>query len=257
MIPIDSEIALSFFLRLMLGHVVGDFVLQPYWLVLAKRKGWPGLIIHVGVVTFTTAIIAWDSIPNWWVWIIVLFFIHLFIDQFRTFVFTDNSRGKGLLLLFLDQLAHVISIVFIAWAAAGWIFDSLNMLLDPSAPNQYRMIAYLTGLAILISTAPVLEAEITVAVWAAQGREVTKTIAIGAKDRVLGSAERILGSMIILASFGLLAPLVFLPRLVLMVREGEYREDRTAVTTKVITSFGCALVVSLLLLNVRIPKVIL
>jgi hypothetical protein len=84
------NLALAFFLRLMLGHMIGDFVLQPYWLVLAKRKGWPGLLIHVGIVTFITAILAWNSIPVWWVWMIVLFLGHLFIDQFRTFVFTDN-----------------------------------------------------------------------------------------------------------------------------------------------------------------------
>ena len=255
MTPITNEIALSFFLRLLLGHVVGDFVLQPYWLVLAKRKGWPGLLIHVGVVTFVTAILIWGVIPNWWVWVIVLFVIHLFIDQFRTFIFVDNTKGKGLVLLFLDQLAHFLSIVFIAWAATGWTFSDLSMLTDPNAPNQYRMMAYLIGLAILISTAPVLEAEITVAVWAAQGKEVTKTVAIGAKDRILGSLERIIGSIIILASFGLLAPVVFIPRLALMVRDGEYHEDPTAVTTKVITSFGCALVVSLFLLQIPPPTI--
>ncbi len=57
MIILESEIALGFFLQLLLGHVVGDFVLQPFWLVLAKRKGWLGLIIHVSVVTFITAIL--------------------------------------------------------------------------------------------------------------------------------------------------------------------------------------------------------
>jgi len=256
MTPLTEAITLSFFLRLLLGHIVGDFVLQPYWLVLAKRKGWPGLLIHVGIVTFVTAILVWNTIPNWWMWIIVLFIIHLFIDQFRTFVFVDNSKGKGLLLLFLDQLAHFTSIVFISWAATGWTFDSLSMLADPGVPNQYRMMVYLTGLAALISTAPVLEAEITVAVWAAQGKEVTKTVAIGAKDRVLGSIERILGSIIILASFGLLAPVVFLPRLALMIRDGEYRNDPTAVTTKVMTSFGCALIVGLVLLNIPTPTII-
>ncbi len=249
----DSEVALYFFLILVLGHVIGDFVLQPYWLVLAKRRGWPGLIIHVGVVTFITSILAWQSIPNWWMWMIVLFFIHLFIDQFRTFIFTDNSKGKGLLLLFLDQFTHFMSLVFIAWAATGWTFDALSLLVDSNAPNQFRMMMYLTGLAILISTAPVLEAEITVAVWAAQGREVTKTVAIGTKDRLLGSLERILGAVIILASFGLLAPLVFLPRFALMVHDGEYKADRTAVTTKVITSFGCAVMVSIFLFSVPSP----
>jgi hypothetical protein len=95
--------ALFFFLGLMLGHLVGDFVLQPYWLVIAKRNGWRGLFIHVGVVALVTAILVWGSIPNWWVWIIILFIGHLLIDQLRTFIFTDNTRGKGLLLLILDR----------------------------------------------------------------------------------------------------------------------------------------------------------
>jgi len=252
---LTTPVALSFFLQLLLGHVVGDFVLQPYWLVLAKRQGWIGLIIHVGVVTFVTALLVWNAIPNWWVWVIVLFIIHLFIDQFRTFVFTDNSKGKGLLLLILDQLAHVLSLMFIAWAATGWRFSSLNLLLEPAAPNQFRVMAYLIGLAVLISTVPVLEAEITVAVWAAQGKEINKTVAIETKDRVLGSTERILGLIIILASFGLLLPLVFLPRLAVMIHEGEFNQDRTAATTKMVTSFICAILVSLVLLNIPTPSI--
>lgn len=257
MTPIDTQIALSFFLQLLLGHVVGDFVLQPYWLVLAKRKGWVGLIIHVGVVTFVTAIIAWGSIPNWWVWMIVLFLGHLFIDQFRTFVFVDNSKGKGLLLLILDQVAHVALIVLIAWAATGWTFDTLGILPTFDAPNQYRMLAYLIGLFALIGTAPVLEAEITVAVWAAQGQEVKQTVKIDTSDRVLGAFERILALILILVGLGWLAPFIFLPRLALMIRQGQARENRTAVTTKVITSFASAVVVSILLYNIPAPIILL
>lgn len=255
MTPINTEIALSFFLRLVLGHVVGDFVLQPYWLVLAKRKGWRGLIIHVSVVTFITAILVWGLIPNWWGWIIILFIGHLLIDQFRTFVFTDNSKGKGLLLLVLDQLSHLILISIIAWAATGWTPDSLGILLTSSAPNEYRMLAYLIGVAALISTAPVLEAEITVAIWAAQGQEVKQTVKIGTLDRVLGGFERTLAVVLILAGSGLLAPLVFLPRLAIMIYQGEARKNRTAVTTKVATSFGTALIISLVLFNIPTPTI--
>lgn len=253
---ITTGIALSFFLRLMLGHVVGDFLLQPYWLVLAKRKGWLGLVIHVGVVTFITAILVWGSIPNWGIWILVLFLIHLFIDQFRTFIFTDNTRGKGFLLLVLDQLAHITSLVVIAWAATGWSFADLQLLVTPEAPNEYRMMAYMIGVVALISTVPVLEAEATVAVWAAQGQEVKQTVKIDTEDRVLGACERILALTLILTGFGLLAPLVFLPRLALMIRQGQARQDRTAVTTKVLTSFGSALAVSLLLASIALPNLI-
>jgi hypothetical protein len=248
------NMALSFFLRLVLGHMIGDFVLQPYWLVLAKRKGWPGLLIHVSIVTFITAILAWNTIPNWWVWIIVLFIGHLFIDQFRTFVFTDNSKGKGLLLLILDQIAHLILIGLIAWAATGWTPADLALLLTPEALNQYRMLAYLIGLATVIGVAPVLEAEVSVAVLATQGTEIKQTVAIDATDRILGGLERIIATVLILVGYGLFTPLVFLPRLALMIYQGQAKDNRTTVITKVVTSFVMAIIVGLILYNIPMPS---
>jgi len=253
MTSISTNIALTFFLLLTLGHMVGDFVLQPYWLVLAKRKGWVGLVIHVGVVTFVTALLIWGVIPNWWVWVIVLFVLHLFIDQFRTFIFTDNSRGKGLLLLILDQLAHLLSLMFIAWAATGWVISDLAILFTPKANNQDRLIAYLIGLAALISAIPIFEAEITVAIWAAQGKETNQTVRIDTQDRWLGSAERIIAVIFILLGYWFIVPLVFIPRLVIMLRQDPAGEHRTAITTKVLTSFTSALIVGIILLNIPTP----
>jgi hypothetical protein len=247
--------ALSFFLRLLLGHLVGDFVLQPYWLVIAKRNGWRGLFVHVGVVTFVTAILAWGSIQNWWVWIIILFIGHLFIDQFRTFVFTDNSKGKGLILLILDQITHFMLIALIAWAATGWTFSDLQVLTH-GAETQFRLMAYLAGLAAMIGVAPVLEAEVTVAAWAVQGHEVGRTVEIASSDRILGSLERIAAMLLILTGYGLLSPLIFLPRLGLMIYQGQAKNDRTAVATKVITSFATAAFVTFLLHEVPSPFII-
>jgi hypothetical protein len=241
--------ALSFFLRLMLGHMIGDFFLQPYWLVLAKRKGWMGLFIHVGVVTFITALFLWSSIPNWWVWVIVLYIGHLFIDQFRTFIFTDNSKGKGLLLLLLDQLAHVLLIALIAWLATGWTISDLAPLITNGA-NQGRLMVYLICLAIAISVAPVLEAETTVAVLAMLGTEITHTVKIEFSDRLLGAIERILAIAILLLGYGLLIPLLFIPRLTYMIREGQLKTDKVGVITKVATSLVITVLVGLLLLNI-------
>lgn len=251
------DLALSFFLRLMLGHMIGDFVLQPYWLVLAKRKGWPGLIVHVGVVTFITAILAWNVLPTWWVWMIVLFLGHLFIDQFRTFVFTDNSKGKGLLLLILDQLAHLILIILIAWAATGWTPADLQQLWMPTALNQYRMMAYLIGFATVIGVAPVLEAEVSVAVLATQGTEIKQTVAINTLDRLIGGSERTIATLLLLLGYGLFTPLVFLPRLALMIYQGQAITNRTTMVTKVITSFATAVVVGLVLYNIPMPLIFL
>ena len=198
--------ALAFFLILALGHVIGDFLLQPYWLVLAKRKGWHGLFIHVGMVTFITAILAWNSIPNWWVWIIVLFIGHLFIDQFRTFVFTDNTKGKGLLLLVLDQLAHFILIAILAWAA--------------------------------------------------QGTQIKHTVAIESSDRIFGGMERIVGTVLILLGLGILTPLVFLPRLAMLLYSSQAQSNRSTIITKVVTSLGTALLVGFVLYNIPMPMIV-
>ena len=249
--------ALSFFLNLMLGHLLGDFVLQPYWLVVAKRSGWPGLFIHVGVVTFITAILVWASIPVWWMWIIILYLGHLFIDQFRTFVFTDNTKGKGLLLLVLDQTAHIALIAVLAWAATGWKFSDLQLLLADTGSSQYQLIAYLSALAILIGVVPILEVEITVAVWAAQGHQVNRTVGIETSDRVLGSLERIVAMLLILTGYGLVSPLVFVPRLAYLIYKGQAKTNRTAVICKVITSFVSTIIVSAFLYYIPFPRVIL
>lgn len=248
--------ALSFFLILVLGHMIGDFLLQPYWLVLAKRKGWLGLIIHVGMVTFITGVLAWNSIPNWWVWIIVLFIGHLFIDQFRTFVFIDNTKGKGLMLLFLDQLAHFILIAIIAWAAAGWTFSDLWLLRAPETLNQYRMLAYLIGLATVLGMAPVLEVEVAVAVLAAQGTQIKQTIAIESSDRLFGGLERIVGMILILLGFGLLTPLVFLPRLAMLLHASQSQSNRSTIITKVATSLSTALLVGFTLYTIPMPLIV-
>ena len=249
--------ALSFFLNLVLGHLIGDFVLQPYWLVVAKRSGWLGLFIHVGVVTFITAILVWASIPVWWMWIVILYIGHLFIDQFRTFVFTDNTNGKGLLLLVLDQVAHIVLIAVLAWAATGWRFSDLQLLFTDSASSRYQLIAYLSGLAILIGVVPILEVEITVAVWATQGHQVGHTVSIETSDRILGSLERIVAMFLILTGYGLISPLIFVPRLAYMIYRGQAKVNRTAVICKVITSFASTIIVSAVLYFVPFPGVIL
>jgi hypothetical protein len=229
--------------------MIGDFVLQPYWLVLAKRNGWPGLLIHVGVVTFVTAIFLWvSSVPNWWVWVIALFIGHLFIDQFRTFVFVDNTKGKGLWLLLLDQLAHLILIALLAWWATGWTPSNLTLLISAiESTNQQRLLAYLVGLAVLIGVMPVLEVEIVTTLLYYRGSDSDGTVKVDMFDRVLGSIERIIATFLILVGYGLLAPLMFIPRLALMIHQGEYKASPTTVITKVIVSLISAVIVGFVL----------
>jgi Protein of unknown function (DUF3307) len=49
---------MALFLDLLLGHMLGDFLLQPGKLVAAKRDGWRGLLLHTFVVGFATTMAA-------------------------------------------------------------------------------------------------------------------------------------------------------------------------------------------------------
>jgi hypothetical protein len=153
----------------------------------------------------------------------------------------------------LDQLAHILLIALLAWVATGWRFSDLQILLTEDAPGRYRIMAYLIGLAILIGTVPILEAEITVAVWAVQGQEINYTLGIYTSDRVLGGLERMVAMTLILTGYGLVAPLLFLPRLAFMIYQGQAKDNRTAVVCKVITSFIATLIISAVLTYIPFP----
>jgi hypothetical protein len=106
-------------LRLLLAHILSDFVAQPRVLVSMKRRGWRGIIIHSAIVTAFTAALAWGQFPHWWVWTLLLGLSHAFIEHFRTFYVKDGNRG-GLYYFLLDQAAHLGVIVFIAAVSINW-----------------------------------------------------------------------------------------------------------------------------------------
>ncbi len=213
----------NIFFLLVLGHLVGDFVLQPLWLAIAKRQGWRGLLIHVTVVTVSTAIIVAGRMPHWLGWMAILFAIHLFIDQFRTFVFTNNCCGRGLLLLIADQLVHTLSLALIAaWATGESVFALATIFAAPlTAPNRAIFIA---GVVIIVFwVAPILEIELVVAV-ASLRKAASKGIApIELSDRLMGGTERLLALAAVAGGWWMLAPVMFVPRWLWLRRKSAAR----------------------------------
>lgn len=242
----------NIFLRLLLGHLVGDFVLQPLWLALSKRKGWQGLSLHVAIVVFVTAIMIWGVVSCWWFWVIVLFLLHLFIDQFRTFVFVDNSRGKGVVFFVLDQFAHVVSLAAISWLATGRPPHPLETMLNASLPQSDMGLLLLCLLVAAIWVAPILEIELVVAVMsyrqsAAEEGQTAEIEPIRLSDRMMGAAERLTGMALMMTNLGAaMMPLAFLPRFVWMRRQAT-SDNWRAVALKTGVSFLATLLMGMFL----------
>ncbi|MCP4519622.1 MAG: DUF3307 domain-containing protein, partial [Delftia sp.] len=67
------------FCRLILAHLVGDFVLQTGWIVKRKRK-LDGLALHAGLVGLAMLPVTWAHLGHWWPWLLAIMIVHGLID---------------------------------------------------------------------------------------------------------------------------------------------------------------------------------
>lgn len=102
------------FIKLVLAHLIGDFILQPTSWVKEKRKnkiGSPKLYLHVSLHFLLTWLVLWD-LSQWYIAALIAV-LHFTIDTVK--LYSQNQTNKRLL-FFLDQFAHLAVLITI------WIF---------------------------------------------------------------------------------------------------------------------------------------
>jgi len=102
--------ALTLLLRLLLAHLLGDFLLQPQKWVKAKcskKEKAPEMYYHVIVVTALTYLFLWDW-SHWYLPLIVMV-SHLLTDIWKSY------RANTFIYFLADQLIHLFVIVAV-WA---------------------------------------------------------------------------------------------------------------------------------------------
>lgn len=82
--------------ELLLGHLVGDYLLQNEWMAQNKAKntwiGWFAATLHCLIYTWAVCLIMWKFE---WYWFVAVFFSHFFIDKFA-FGYWYLKHIKGL-----------------------------------------------------------------------------------------------------------------------------------------------------------------
>jgi hypothetical protein len=244
---------MSLFLRLLLGHMIGDYALQPLSLVLMKRRGWEGILIHVGIVTVVTGILLWPVLGHWWYWLWLLFLFvgHLLIDRSRALLLKD-LEATSLWYLIIDQALHLCLIALIAVLSHIWQTLHPGLPALTASPQENGLIAYLICLVFLIWTVPVLEVETVNTLMSNVGSLGKGTgVRIAGRDRLLGALERIGGAALMLAGFIYLVPLAFLPRVLLQREEWHNSPLQGRFLVKMAISFSLTILIGLVL--ARIP----
>ncbi|MDQ0430645.1 hypothetical protein QOZ98_003524 [Planomicrobium stackebrandtii] len=99
---------------LLIGHLIGDFLLQTSWMAKYKATKWLPLLTHVSVYTAVIAVLGilsgGLSLPA----LAIIFFGHIILDR-KTFVMfwvqrvqTAKGPEKGWLSIVADQIFHII-----------------------------------------------------------------------------------------------------------------------------------------------------
>lgn len=120
---IMSDGNLALLLRLLIAHLLGDFLFQhKNWIIQKKTKGWKagGLYLHVLIIGILTYLFS-GYYQNFWIPLIVMI-THLAADIWKS---TTGDNAKEFI---VDQLIHLIILV-IAWylylydkvTPTGWI----------------------------------------------------------------------------------------------------------------------------------------
>jgi len=98
------------FYLFLLAHLVADFVLQPYWLVVRKRQ-WDGLLIHVGIVLLCMLLLPLldRSALTLWPAMLGVAAVHLAADRWKV-RFGDRIPGPPIGPFLFDQAIHVTTL---------------------------------------------------------------------------------------------------------------------------------------------------
>jgi hypothetical protein len=73
--------AFDLFPAILLGHFIGDYLLQNKWLVETKSRSNLTCIIHCIIYTAAVSILTWTSLHGW-LWSLIIFCTHYPIDRY-------------------------------------------------------------------------------------------------------------------------------------------------------------------------------
>jgi hypothetical protein len=136
------------------AHLVADFVLQPYWLVMRKRR-WDGLLIHVAVVLACMLLLPLldRSTLALWPAMLGIATVHLAADRWKV-RYGHHIPGPPIGPFLLDQAIHIATICaalrLTLPAAQVWSLASSPLAQLALYGTAYIIAAFATPIGVMI-----------------------------------------------------------------------------------------------------------
>lgn len=131
-----------FALKLLLAHVLGDFVLQPDRLVEKKRAHRPHsiyLYLHIGVHAFFLLLLLQFDL-RFWLGILMILFSHFLIDLLKLYL---EPRMSNAWLFLLDQMAHLLVLALVVYSYHPFSIE-FQFLLEPASLLLILSLVFIT-----------------------------------------------------------------------------------------------------------------
>lgn len=219
---------MALFLNLYLGHLLGDFVFQPGRLVLAKRRGAPGLLIHTAIIAVCCTAVLAGELSELWQAILMIVVAHGLIEIVTILTYRETPT-RGLFTFLLDQAMHVVSILAVVWVMD--VFDVTTRTLTFGAAISTETLSWIVGFTAVgfLGSILVFETKNTV-LRPANHKGILLQLDAA---RLVGIVERVAALGMALAIGWWALPLPFVPRAVF----GQKHEPaaRTALILEIIT----------------------
>jgi len=143
------------FLRMILAHLIGDFLLQFNAVYKAKISGVKGKAIHVLIIGMVMVLFSW---PYWntgklWVFILLVCVTHFFQDWIK--IVLTRKRPHHFYPFVLDQAGHVLIL------STVFLFQFHPINIDPNAGNIFLKI-YFSNILVLLAIAYILATSVGV-----------------------------------------------------------------------------------------------
>lgn len=200
---------MELFLRLLLAHMLGDFVFQSAELVALKRQGLKGLLIHAAVVAFWTIALSWNYPIKGWAVAFILSILHFTLDWAR-YYWRVRTPLEELASFFGDQLLH-IGLILGAMAAFGIPISWEGLNNPASFTIHLRLMLALILFIFLLWVVPLLE-KMVVEISPACSH-FRRFIKVEPTQRFVGAVERVLAVVLFIKVNPFIAFLAFIPRI--------------------------------------------
>lgn len=227
------------FLKILLAHLIGDFVLQPdSWVQSKNLKKYSSskLYLHLLVHAVLLAVfLGFDT--RYWLGYAIIILSHFLLDVFK--IWTQRFRPRSRFMFMVDQILHIL---VIAWVVS--FYEPVKVSFEGIL--TYKMLLLVTCLVVVTFVAGVV-VKVFIARWNPDvigDKDLTKDKA----GYIIGILERLL--VFVFVVLGRWEAIGFLIAAKSVFRFGDLKEPRERMLTEYIligtlASFGVAILIGL------------